>query len=146
VALAERDLLTMSRGDLDELFRRSRAGEIPDGETDGQLLLGAGSEVLSGTAAKVARLVAWQGKVFDREKGELRNKLGPLGAKAVRARVYKEESWFDGREAIVLDYSDTSFVARRVRDEIREVAPGLYLGLVFWGREKILHFSLELSG
>ena len=55
----------------------------------------------------------------------------------MRAKVYKEASWFDGKETIVLDYSKTSFVARKVRDEIREVAPGLYLGLVFWEREKV---------
>ena len=69
-------------------------------------------------------LVAWKGKVFDREKGELKNKILPFGIKAVRAKVYKEASWFDGKETIVLDYSKTSFVARLVRDEIREVAPG----------------------
>ena len=63
----------------------------------------------------------------------------------MRAKVYKEASWFDGEETIVLDYSKTSFVARQVRDEIREVAPGLYLGLVFWKKDKVLHFSLDFD-
>ena len=83
------------------------------------------------------QLVAWSGKVFDREKGDLKNKILPFGLKAVRAKVYKEASWFDGEETIVLDYSKTSFVARKVRDEIREVAPGLFLGLVFWEKDKV---------
>jgi hypothetical protein len=133
----------MSWEELDELFRRSPAGEIPDGEANGQVLIGSENETISDTAAKVAHLIAWQGKVFDREKGELLNKIGPLGLRAIRAKVYKEESWFDGEETIVLDYSDTSLVAHWIRDEIREVAPGLYLGLVFWERDKILHFSLQ---
>ena len=62
----------------------------------------------------------------------------------MRAKVYKDESWLDGKEAIVLDYSKTSVVAQWIRDEIREVAPRLYLGLVFWEQDKILHFALEV--
>ena len=143
MALVERDLVNMSRAELDELFGRSPAGEIPDGEANGQVLIGTENDTVSGTAAKVAHLVAWQGMVFDREMGELLNKIGPLGLKAIRAQVYKEPSWFDGKETIVLDYSDTSLVAHWIRDEIREVSPHLYLGLVFWERDKILHFSLQ---
>jgi hypothetical protein len=59
--------------------------------------------------------------------------------------VYKDASWFDRKETIVLDYSKTSLIARRVRDEIREVAPGVYLGVVFWGKGKLLHFSLAFE-
>jgi hypothetical protein len=36
------------------------------------------------------------------------------------------------------DYSETSLLARCVRDEIREVADGLYLGRVFWKRRRII--------
>jgi hypothetical protein len=145
VALTEEDLLHMSDDELDELFGRSPAGEIPDGDADGQVIVGSEKESVSDTVAWVAENLAWKGKVFDREKGELRNKILPFGLKAVRAKVYKEASWFDGKETIVLDYSKTSVVAQRVRDEIREVAPGLYLGLVFWGKTKILHFSLKFA-
>ena len=135
----------MSDDELDELFRRSPAGEIPDGDAEGQVLIGSEKETVSDTVAWVAETFAWQGKVFDRKKGELRNKILPFGLKAVRAQVYKEPSWFDGKETIVLDYSKTSVVAQLVRDEIRQVAPGLYLGLVFWEKRKILHFSLQFA-
>ena len=118
---------------------------FPTARPTDRFSIGTENDTVSGTAAKVAHLVAWQGKVFDREKGELKNKIGPLGLKAIRAQVYKEPSWFDGKETIVLDYSDTSLVAQWVRDEIREVAPHLYLGLVFWERDKILHFSLQFG-
>ena len=65
-----------------------------------------------------------------------------VDVKSVRAKVYKEASWFDQQETIVLDYSKTSRLAHKIRDEIREVSPGVYLGLVFWGRNKILYFTL----
>ena len=72
-----------------------------------------------------------------------RNEILPFGIKAVRAKVYKDPSWLDGKETIVLDYSHTSLVAHWIRDEIREVGPGTYLGLVFWERDKVLHFALQ---
>jgi hypothetical protein len=142
MALDVQDLLDMPESQLEELFRQSPPGEIPDGEAEGTVLVRPGSD-LSDTAAKLVHLVAWQGKVFDRERGELLNKILPFGLEAVRAKVYKDESWFDGKETIVLDYSKTSVVAQWIRDEIREIAPRLYLGLVFWERDKILHFALK---
>ena len=132
----------MSSDELDELFRQSPAGEIPDGDAEGTVLIVPGTNV-STIKARFLRFLAWRGKVFNRAQGDLRNKVGPFGLKAVRAKVYKQASWFDGQETIVLDYSKTSFVARKVRDEIREVAPHLYLGLVFWERDKVLHFALQ---
>jgi hypothetical protein len=138
------DLLRMSESELEELFRQSPAGEIRDGDADGRVLVAPGTDI-SFPAAKILRLVAWQGKVFDRNKSELKNKVSPFGLRAVRAKVYKEPSWFDGKETIVLDYSKTSLVARRIRDEIREVSPRLYLGLVFWGRKKVALFALKFG-
>jgi hypothetical protein len=99
VAVAVPDLLEMTEGELDELFRRSEAGEIPNGEGEGTVLLRPGTE-LSGPAAKLVHFIAWQGKVFDRERGELRNEILPFGLKAVRAKVYKQASWLDGKETI----------------------------------------------
>ena len=54
-------------------------------------------------------------------------------------------SWFDGRESIVLDYSRTSLIAHWIRDEIREVAPRLYLGIVYWNHDKLINFALTFS-
>jgi hypothetical protein len=132
----------MSADELDQLFRQSDAGEIPRGEAEGTVLIRPGTE-LAGPAAKLIHLLVWQGKVFDPDQGELRNEILPFGIKAVRAKVYTAPSWLDGREAIVLDYSDTSVVAHWIRDEIRDVGQGTYLGLVFWERDKLLHFALQ---
>jgi hypothetical protein len=135
-------LSQMSNDELDALFRSSDCGEIPRGEGDGTVLVAPGTQ-LEGAAEKLIHLVAWQGKVFDPEKGELRNEILPFGVKAIRANVYKDASWLDQKEAIVLDYSKTSLVAHWIRDEIREVSPGVYLGIVYWQRDKILHFALK---
>jgi len=56
-----------------------------------------------------------------------------------------QDSWYDGKPCIVLDYSKTSIVAHLVRDEIREIAPGVYLGLVFLGRLHVLDFALDFN-
>ena len=138
-------LLDMSEEELDTLFTRSPAGPIPNGECDGTVIAAPGTE-LTELAAKMAYALAWKGKVFDGEKGTLENRITPFDLHAIAARVYRGESWFDQKECIVLDYSKTSLLAKRVRDEIREVAPGLYLGLVFWERTRILYFALRVEG
>ncbi|NEO63980.1 MAG: hypothetical protein F6J98_27560, partial [Moorea sp. SIO4G2] len=61
----------------------------------------------------------------------------------IKAKVDPGESWFTQGEATILDYSKTSFVAQKIRDEIREVSPGLYLGQAYWDTTRVLCFSLE---
>jgi hypothetical protein len=39
----------------------------------------------------------------------------------------------------------TSLIAHWVRDEIREVAPGLYLGFLFWDHDRLLNFALRVA-
>jgi hypothetical protein len=141
IALDVDQLMDLSADELDDVFRNSPAGNIPVGEGDGTAII-APDTVLSEVAAKLIHLLAWKGKVFDPEKGELRNEILPFGIKAIVAKVYKDESWFDGKECIVLDYSETSLIAHWIRDEIREVAPGVYLGIVFWSKAKLINFVL----
>ena len=86
---------------------------------------------------------AWQGKVFDAKNGVLRNKILPLGLNAIIAKVYKGQSWLDDKECIVLDYSETSLVARWIRDEIRQIGPKMYLGKVYWDKKRLIDFALE---
>jgi hypothetical protein len=137
-------LLKMSSEQLDELFKQSAPGEIPDGE-------GAGTAVFfPGTwwakcLAWLTRCLWWQGKIFSAGNGSLRNRITPFGLSAIKAKVYKAPSWLDQQEAIVLDYSKTSLVARKIRDEIREVAPGLYLGKVWWGRKRLIDFIVSFQ-
>jgi hypothetical protein len=135
-------LLTMSQEQLDALFTASSAGEIPNGEAEGTAIVAPGT-TYSPTIARFISNFAWQGKVFDAKKGVLRNKILPLGLNAIIAKVYKDESWLDGKECIVLDYSDTSLLAHWIRDEIREIDPGVYLGKVYWGKQRLIDFALQ---
>lgn len=138
-------LMTLSRPALDELFRTSPPGEVPVGDERGTVLVARGA-ALSMLVARLVRLIAWKGKVFDADRGELRNKVTPFGVRAIRAKVYRGASRLDGGECTVLDYSRTSALAHWIRDEIREVTPGVHLGIVYWGRHKVLNFALSSPG
>jgi hypothetical protein len=137
-----KEFLTMSGEQLDEIFRNSPAGEIPQGQGEGTAIVAPGTK-LTGIIARFVNRFNWQGKVFDPEKSQLINLVGPGGRKLIVAQVYKDKSWFDQKECIVLDYAKTSFLAKKIRDEIREVAPGIYLGIVYWGKKKLIHFALK---
>lgn len=139
------DLLRMSRDALDALFRRSPAGPIPAGVARGTAILLPGS-LLDRLLSGLVRALWWKGKVFSPATSDLLNRIGPFGQRVIRARVYEGESWFAPGPAVILDYSKTSFVARKIRDEIRLIAPGLYLGQVFWGKRRIALFSLQFPG
>ncbi|HEY1583776.1 MAG TPA: hypothetical protein VGF73_11830 [Chthoniobacterales bacterium] len=135
-------MLKMSQTELDNLFSQSPAGEIPKGEAKGTAIIAPGT-TYSENIAQFVNHFAWQGKVFDPEKGVLRNKITPFGLNAIIAKVYKGESWMDGKECIVLDYSDTSLLAHWIRDEIRAVEPQVYLGKVYWSKKRLIDFALE---
>ena len=138
--------LDKDRDELDAIYKGASAGTIPNGDTRGTAIV-AGT-FFARCYARFARLFAWQGKVFDlfppnRENGILINKISPLSLTFIVAKVYRDASWMDGRETIVIDYSKTSFFAQKIRDEIREVEPGIYLGKVWWGKTRILDFALN---
>ena len=57
--------------------------------------------------------------------------------------MYKAPSWLDGKECIVLYYSETSLVAHWIRDEIRQIGSGLYLGKVYWDKKRLIDFALQ---
>ncbi|MET0586948.1 MAG: hypothetical protein ABWZ75_00365 [Novosphingobium sp.] len=136
--------LKMSQEELDTLFKQHEAGPIPDGEAKGTAIIAPG-RVFSDEIAAMISIFAWQGKVFDAEHGFLRNNILPFGLKAIVAKVYKGPSLLDGKECIVLDYSDTSLLASHIRDEIRMIEPGVYLGKVYWDENRLIDFALEFG-
>ncbi len=135
-------LMKMSQQELDDLFIASPAGDIPDGEARGTAIIAPGSRFSDEIAAFI-RQFGWQGKVFDAGKGVLKNKVTVFGVQAIVAKVYKGPSWLDGKECIVLDYSETSLLAQWIRDEIREIGPKQYLGKVYWGKQRLIDFALQ---
>jgi hypothetical protein len=90
-----------------------------------------------GFIAAIARLgvFPWEGKSFDAStahagQGSNRIKLfkPTLNLFTFFSRI--DASAIDGRPCILLDYDQPGnpWVVRRIRDELREVAPGLFLG------------------
>lgn len=118
------DLLALSPSRLEALYRGGRAVGVPDGRVRGTVLTAPGT----GRARLMSRgaRVLWQGKNVDTAQGRAVNRF--LGLPIVAGQLYLGTSLLDGAPALVLDYRETSLIYRRYRDEIREIAPGLYLG------------------
>ena len=138
------DLLSMSTAQLDTLFAGAAPGKIPNGEAQGTALIDPGT-VQSPEFAVLVNHFAWQGKIFDAKRGTLVNHIGAFGMKAILAKVYLGDSLIDKKPCIVLDYSETSLVAKHIRDEIRSIAPNTYLGPVYWDKKKLFYFSLHFG-
>jgi hypothetical protein len=142
ISIDVKNLLKMSHADLDTLFRSLDSGPVPDGPAKGTAIIAAVSAIVDELAEFIS-LFAWQGKVFDAKRGVLTNKILPFGLNAIVATVFKDPSWLDQKECLAIDYSQTSLVAKWIRDEIRQVSPTLYLGKVYWDRKPLIHFALE---
>jgi hypothetical protein len=128
---------------LEALYRQAEPGAIPEGYTPGRAIYCPDSR-FAGVRSKVTAAL-WHGKLFDPCDGTLVNQW--LGFRAIKARVCYGPSWLDGRPSIIMDYSETSRVWADVRDELREVAPGLYLGRMYrrkaCGAQFQFYFALE---
>lgn len=133
-------LVRMDAGSLDAIYRGGEAGPIPDGRVRGRVLYP--DKAFAAGRSGAARLV-WQGKVFDSGLGMASNKF--FGMKAVKSRVGCGPSWRDGAPAIILDYQGTSTIYADVRDEIRRVGPGLYLGLMYDRSEPCPDFKMYFA-
>jgi hypothetical protein len=142
--LNNEQLLAMSQQQLDELFMSSPPGPIPNGEAQGTAIIAPGT-TYSADIAQLINVFAWQGKIFDAAHGTLVNRITPFGFNAIIADVYVAPSWLDNKPCIVLDYSKTSTLAHWIRDEIREIAPNFYLGVVYWSKKRLIDFSLDFS-
>lgn len=139
----ESTLLEMHQRDLDTLFAEAPAGAVPIGVLDGVALLLPGRPVTRLVATVIQKLF-WRGKVVEPSGHALRNRITPLDLRAIAAAVYLGQSRVDGRPCVVLDYSVTSVFASEVRDEIRLVAPGLYLGVIWLCGYRVGWFSLRV--
>ncbi|HKE96159.1 MAG TPA: hypothetical protein VKB34_17755 [Povalibacter sp.] len=137
-----RQLLDSSQAELDQIFAKGEPKPIPNGEGKGTAIVAPGTK-FSHEIASLVNIFAWQGKVFDASAGVLKNHISAFGLTAILAKVYTGPSWLDGKDCIVLDYSHTSVVAQWIRDEIRLISPGLYLGKVYWEKKRLIDFSLQ---
>lgn len=119
-------LTCMSWDELHSLYCEAKPGTVPSGFVRGRSMFNP-CELLPGPRTKIANCL-WKGKHFCGEEGTLVNQW--LGVRAIRANIYAGSSWLDGQPALILDYADSSLIWRDARDEMREVAPGLYVGFM----------------
>jgi hypothetical protein len=145
-------LATLAAEDGGALLARYRRGTLPrdlralDGKPVGRMLAVAPLATLPALARPLASFAAhprfpWEGKSFaprSAEEGVGINRVSLPGHRAewfpFATRV--EPSVVDGGPCIYLDYEQPEnpwFIAR-IRDEIREIAPGMYLGPAMWKR------------
>ncbi len=136
-----RDLVRMPKHELEALYLASPPAPAPSGFLPGRAITNPGSRftVVNSRATRLA----WQGKIF-RDDGTMINRVFGFG-KVIPADVYHGESLIDGQPSLILDYS-ASKLWPDVRDEIREVAPGLYLGVMYKGKDQMqqkMFFTLD---
>jgi hypothetical protein len=107
----------------DELFRNGIATGEPCGKTRGTVLIADGK--MPRLKARMQNL-AWKGKTFPGD-GTLINRW-PAGIEAVTAQTSVGTSLFDGQPCLVMQYAADAPIFPGVRDELREIAPGTWLG------------------
>jgi hypothetical protein len=122
-------LVRMNQQELLSLYHQAGAGQKPRGFVRGRLIWQPGC-ALTVLVAHFFELI-WQGKWFSDEGGIVVNRV--LHHNRFPARAVYGASWFDGKPAIIIDYEGTTshLCVAKLRDEMREVAPGLYLGLAY---------------
>ena len=106
------------------LFRQGALGcGPPRGDTRGTVLYADGKH-----PRLKARLqgVVWKGKTFHGDGTFTNRWLG--GVHAVSAGVRVEPSWLDGQPCLVMQYAQDAPVFGNVRDELRQIAPDVWLG------------------
>ena len=132
--LSFEQLEKLSQKQLDALFAKGSAKSFPSGDTDGVVLL---QPFLT---KKFGELV-WKGKNFDLKKMSLTNRM--LGLHLIRGKLAKAKSFFDGKPCLVIDYRKTSFEARDVIDELRQVGKGIFLGRAYRNGVFFASFALR---
>lgn len=156
--------------ELDLIYARLPSGTMPDGHYDGTVVFDDSGEndierilalVAPGQLADFLRRGGenlWRGKSFNASEGVLWNRMGMVPR--YPAKVFCGQSLLDSRkEAIILDYAwgdsirgyvealDWPMTRKglSIRDEIRMVKPGLYLGRAYIQGIYALNFILEFK-
>jgi hypothetical protein len=126
VAITSLDqLVGLSGAELDQIYRQGAMAGAPTGRVQGVALY---PDTRLGRSRSKATKLVWQGKIFQPETSTAINKF--FGLRVIKGDVYAGQSWLDGGPALILDYQQTSRLYRPYRDEIRQVGPGIYLGLM----------------
>lgn len=113
-----------SPGEWESLFREGIPESTPAGSTRGSVLY-ADDALFPRWKARLQGTM-WKGKVFHGDGTFTNRWVGGVRAGTVATAV--EPSWLDGQPSLVARYSPSALVFRNVRDELRQVSPGVWLG------------------
>jgi len=195
-SLDAENIEALGQDQLDQIYARLRSGPIRDGPYRGSFFFAEGgnfrtiADVLGGLRGKavdfkldLATAIGeqlWQGKVFYRDRAELRNIIDKEQALAALfgvsrqqmrkerifgdevallfpAKLYIGSSQLDPRRpSVIIDYAETAQIegyiekidrlagkdGLMIRDEIRMIRPGFYLGRAYFGTLFGLNFTL----
>ena len=136
------DLALIGADELMALYRSARTPSLEDldGKLAGRMLAvpHAQEPHVRAWLDKFSRspLFPWQGKTFKHETADHGHGVNRLLGEHVtwfRFHTYVGPSHAGDFDAVHLDYSHDGNppLVRKVKDEVREVAPGLYLGLAY---------------
>jgi hypothetical protein len=120
-------LLQLNEAQLDSLYQQGAVAAIPPGRVRGTAILAPGRS-RNRFLARGARLI-WQGKVIGEQGNAAVNRF--FGFRIIKGEIYQGASWLDGQPSLILDYVRTSRLYAKSRDEIRQIAPGLFLGYMY---------------
>jgi hypothetical protein len=120
------DLKQMARCELETLFASAGPGQMPSGWVPGELLVLTDFPMPRVSEALARRY--WQGKEFEPD-GSFVNQFRYRQRFPSKAVI--GPSLYDGKPAIVMAYPPSTPFFRNIRDEFREVSPGLYLGRIY---------------
>jgi hypothetical protein len=124
--LSLNQLQHLSPCDLEQLYARADIGTLPTSCTRGRVLHLADTRLPRLKAC--AFNLAWKGKCFECD-GSFVNRWP--GFTALSSHAEPGASWYDGRPTLVMEYAPGTPLFANLHDEIREVAPGLYLGRLY---------------
>jgi hypothetical protein len=119
-------LKKMHECELTRLFENAPPGDIPTGYARGQVLLMIDAK-LPRLQARIASSI-WKGKHIDGD-GEFVNQFP--GFKALHGKAELGVSSHDSKPCIVMSYPPDTPLFGNTWDELREVAPGLYLARLY---------------
>ncbi|MBX9653502.1 hypothetical protein K2Y11_07760 [bacterium] len=119
-------LLHLSYCELEALYRTLPAADLTGGYYEGTVLWGK-KDCAREIKAEVTSFV-WKGKWIYPEQATMLNQVGHK--QIVPATIYSGTSYIDGGASLIFDYSCSTKFARKARDEVRQICPGLYLGIM----------------
>lgn len=122
-----KSLQNMGKNELEALYRAGATFQPMQGFYPGTALPKPGSPLGNWRSDFIG--LAWKGKNLYPEQGVMVNQVGRR--EMVRAELEQGVSWLDDKPSVIFDYRIGPRWAQKARDEVRQVAPGLYLGIMY---------------